>query len=309
MTLVLRHALLAAAVAAGTFACSSAPNESTQGSSESISGGYVDTDHPGVMALVLNYPSSSKICSATLIAIRNQVGYVLTASHCFNDSPTPGDYTLVQASAIGDPNQTLYPVKNFVRLTPDPISPNVTNGVPTNENDFAIAMFDATFTGPSLQAITISPLTPELDQNVLFAGANGGLGTPVTIVGYGAPVLGVRQYANNYLTWVDTTTFGYSESSYGGACSGDSGGPVLVTLSDGHTYVAGVNSTAVCTSYPYSHGEAGRVSAVYKSFIAQYVPPPDPPSCTTPRPISRCTLPGGWRCCGGDQGWVCGVCD
>lgn len=310
MKIVLRSALIPAALAATAFSCSSAPTDSTQHSSESITGGYVDgyngKSHPSVMALVLDIASSPPPtkCSATLIANRSGVGYALTASHCFDRAPNPasdaGRYTLVQGSSIYDANRTLYTVTDFVRL---PYQFASTTGVPTTVNDFAIVRFNVGFAS----GMTPVPvLTPELDA--LHAGANAATSTAVEIVGFGAinasdALDGILQYADNFLTWVDTTSFGYSEANGGGACSGDSGGPVLVTLSDGAQYVAGVSSTAAC-GY---HGEAGRVSAVYQSFIAPNTPAPTP-ACTPRPPTTRCTVAGGWRCCGADQGWVCGVC-
>ena len=280
--------ILAVSVLLGVAAaCSSPPEERAGSSASTIVFGSPDTTHQAVMFLVDTQTKTR--CTATLIDVRGGWGFVLTAAHCFGSGAPAEAFELHQGDTENAPGAAIYMLNNRM-LHPD-FNPA------TLENDFAVARFGVTKATPKF----IGVLVPDQIE----------VGTPVKIAGYGmterSPFEGhVRNIADNTLTDVDENSLAYVESApkLGGACSGDSGGPVLVTV-DGALRIVGVTSKAD-PNCGYS-GEAGRVSAVYESFILPYVNQTIATGCDDPRPTTKCSA--GWRCCGASDGWSCGVCE
>ena len=272
-------------------ACSAPPSlheKQPASTSSAIVYGGPDTTDTAVMYL-LNTRMPLQ-CSATLIAVHGAWGYVLSAAHCFEGGWPAYTFTLKQGDDIQTPTAT-YTLDDYKVL------PFERGRVWTS--DFAIARFAVTKNTP----VPIAPLTPERD---LLDSQ-----TPVTIAGYGSYWVDsneegfIRYSATNVLTNVTSNYIEYVDSrdtNQGGACEGDSGGPVLVTIG-GTKYVAGVSASGNCG---YT-GAAGRVSSVYASFIQPYLAQVVTTGCDEPHPTTKCSA--GWRCCGAIDGWSCGVCE
>ena len=226
----------------GLGSCEAQPTDALQykqGFRPIINGTYdTSQDH---MAVVAIYNSQvGALCSGTLIAPR----VVLTAGHCVYNMPTNG-FTVFFGT---DMNQ----VGDYRGVTEAQAHPNYQpagNQMPIND----IALIRLNQDAPaSIRPIPYLPAGYGLTTN--------DNGAQVTFVGFGRTeytdqntkkyyFVGSIGYVcegtrTNYCYYSGTQmpprTFGYSNQQ-GGPCSGDSGGPALITR-NGTTYVAGVTS-------------------------------------------------------------------
>lgn len=231
--------------------CSSEPKGDAARSgraAEAITRGALDTTHQSVMFL---YDSGkSAACTGTVVAVKGTSGFFLTAAHCVSGA-TASKLVILQGNDSAKAS-IQYPVTDFL------VHKDYTGG-DGPVYDFAMVKF----TGAGGTTPTTPFLTKALDD--LAAGAN------VTIVGYGKTSASdsgnsARRFVTNKLAnnaggyAVSALQLSYrQDGALGGACSGDSGGPVLYTLG-GVEYVAGVTSYGDenCAVF----GVSGRVSAV-----------------------------------------------
>ncbi len=227
---------------------------------DDITHGSNDTTHQAVMFLYNK--GATAACSGTVVAVKGTTGFFLTAAHCMA-SATNTNLTVFQGDDQAT-STTVYPGTGFI-VHP---SYQAQSGNNPAIYDFAIVKFN----GAGGATPTMPFLTKTLDD--LAAGS------PVEIVGYGETSksgagTGVRRYVDNtlansqYVSAVTALTLGYvqNSSTLGGACSGDSGGPVLYSKG-GTQYVAGITSYGDqnCTQF----GVSGRVSAV-ADWVQSYI--------------------------------------
>jgi len=216
-------------------------------STSPIVNGQLDSSHEAVVAWI----HGSK-CSATIVAVQGSTGYALTAAHCVGGS----NGTLRQGSNHNSPDRT-YDVID------QEIHPRYGEA---DAFDFAML----TFTGADGNTPVMDVLTPAQDSM--------GVGSPVTLVGYGITPSGnsQRRVASNTLSndLTNDIFVSYDQSGgQGGVCSGDSGGPSFFEVA-GTEYVAGVHSfvsqgpnTPTCEGL----GVSVRASGVLDSFIQPYI--------------------------------------
>ena len=207
--------------------------------SEAIINGTPDTTHPAVVA-VLDYSSA---CSGTIIHTDGNIGHVISAAHC------GGPVQISQGTDYSNPDY-VYPVLDYE------IHPNYQSAP---NFDFMI-----------VRIASVGPGTPVIPA--MTAGQDNLNGnTQIRHVGYGkaGPAPGsnntIRREFTGEIWQLNNLTFNYHTPN-GGPCSGDSGGPQL-TL--GTERVAGVTSTA--SQGCQGMGTSGRISAVYDSFIMDYI--------------------------------------
>jgi hypothetical protein len=248
-------ALVTVSLALGTLAAACAapvdptpPNEEVAAARSPIVSGSPDTTHQAVVAVL----GTQSACTGTIIQLNGSIGYALTAAHCCS-SGSPPKY-IVQGDDYNAQGTTVYPVSEF-KAHPTYDSQN-----PGSPGDFCVVRFS----GATAQTPVIPAMTQALDDLAK--------GVQVEVVGYGLtsaqdPGNSLRRHANVTLDNVSTLQFGFSYNP-SGICSGDSGGPALRVVG-GKEYVAGVASFSDknCTQY----GGEGRVSAVYDSFIMNYI--------------------------------------
>ena len=230
--------------------------------------GTKDTTHTGVVALITDEGSSGiSVCSGTLVQVKSNVGYVLTAAHCCNGSTKPG--LVVMANDYAD-------YAGYVGWTtpPKPAYPVVSGSV----------VWDTRFTGAGspydLCMLKFTGATTAM-QVIPVATSPDGLAGNVQIehVGYGKTERdsnnSIRYHATNKIDrGLTSREITYSEGNgVGGPCEGDSGGPALLPAgaAPASQKVVGVTSygDANCSSY----GSSIRVSAETgpTGFIGKYL--------------------------------------
>ncbi|MFP6686766.1 MAG: trypsin-like serine protease [Polyangiaceae bacterium] len=236
---------LAASVVSG---CSSEFGESLQDpvleeelgqTAAPITNGQLDTTHDAVVAVLSNGGS----CSGTIIHVAGGYGYVLTAAHC----GTPK--TVVLGTNYASSNATKYQVVGFLKHP--------------KYNQVLLDVMMVKFAGATASTPVIPAMPPGLD--------NLTAGTSITHVGYGkaGPAPGSNNSKRHQiaatLSAVQLLRIEYDVSN-GGPCSGDSGGPQLVSSPE---IVAGVTSGGDegCVGL----GVSTRVSAVHDHFIQPYL--------------------------------------
>lgn len=210
-----------------------------------IINGQLDTEHDAVVAIFGN----SSACTATVIHVEGGFGYLLTAAHCLGNGPIQ---TAVMADDYQSSGAKFYPV--VAQLShPQYNAQNVAN-------DFAM-----------LRVGGVAPTTPFIPA---LTKAEDALkkGTAVEHVGYGLVSYPSGQTSKRHrimgsIAQVAYTQFLYNQPN-GGPCSGDSGGPNLVTV-NGMEYVAGVISYG--DQQCVQSGVSGRVSSVYESFVLPFI--------------------------------------
>ncbi len=215
--------------------------------SSPIVNGQLDTTHEAVVAWI----HGSK-CSATIVHVDGSTGYALTAAHCVGGS----NGTLRQGENHNSADRTY-------NVVDQEIHPRYGEA---EAFDFAML----TFTGADTNTPTMDVLTPAQDTM--------GIGSPVTMVGYGITPSNNsrRRFATNTLSndLTNDIFVSYDQSGgKGGVCSGDSGGPSFFQVG-GTEYVAAVhsfvsqgNNTPQCEGI----GVSVRASGVLDSFIQPYI--------------------------------------
>ena len=218
------------AVVAACSSSSSPKKEETATTASPIINGNVDTTHQAVVALILQSASEGGLCSGTIIKTdpTTHIGWVLTAAHCVDDVPP---YYALQGNDFQATSGVLkYDVLDYV-ADPGYDKTNV-----SSPHDFGI-----------VRIIGVDATTPVIPM----AGANDTLavGTNVESVGYGRTTLmsagatdtnTLRHNVMKTVTALSSAQLGYDQAD-DGICSGDSGGPSLVTIG-GVQMVAGVHS-------------------------------------------------------------------
>ncbi|NMB76176.1 MAG: trypsin-like serine protease [Myxococcales bacterium] len=212
-----------------------------------IVGGTADTspEHQGIMVFLFNVPGGQALCTGTLISRR----VILTAGHCVYDNRTnPGGFTVAFGDSITSGN---YVTRRVAEVWLHP-SYSVGSSYDPPVNDIAMLRLssDAPANAPAIPYLTSSNGLTTAD-----------VGTTLEFVGYGITSAsaqdsaGTRRHVFNDLRWLCTAQSGCTFSGYvtasrntlcddqnpGGPCSGDSGGPDLITR-NGRQYIAGVNS-------------------------------------------------------------------
>jgi MYXO-CTERM domain-containing protein len=212
-----------------------------------IVGGTPDTsaEHQGIMVFLFNVSGGQALCSGTLISRR----VILTAGHCVYDNRTnPGGFTVAFGDSLTSGN---YVTRRVAEVWLHP-SYSVGDGYTPPANDIAMLRL-------SSDAPASAPAIPYLPASMGLTSAD--IGTTLEFVGYGITSAtdqnsaGTRRHVFNDLRWLCTQANGCTFSGYvtaarntlcddqspGGPCSGDSGGPDLITR-NGRQYIAGVNS-------------------------------------------------------------------
>ena len=219
-----------------------------------IINGQVDTSHDAVVAIFAQQSG----CTATIVHVDGVNVYVLTAAHCFG-------FGAIELVVVGDdynaPEQVLTVTNYQVHPQYNP-----------SDSTYDFAMITANGASGTLPVI---PALRPTDDVVA-------VGTSLDHVGYGLTYYpsgqtSVRHHAIGSVAQLAITQIGY-EQPVSGPCSGDSGGPNLVTTPNGER-VAGVISYGdeQCAAY----GVSGRVTAVYDNFIGPYTGNPEPTTTTT----------------------------
>lgn len=274
-------------LAASLFSAACSSNEFSEAGldeqREPIIGGTLDSEFDAVMALV---ELDEGLCSGTVVAVRGQSGYLLTAAHCVAAPGTDPANLFVVPGPDFETNlaqSVLFPVEEFE------VHPSY-DGSDTSPADIAMVRFSGA--GSSTPTI---PIMSEQDDDV-------DVGSEITIVGYGRTSRGNQVNTERYrldrtvIATPNVAQFIHDESDGAGTCGGDSGGPALSGMR-----VAGVTSfgTAPCAS---ELGGSIRVSA-YESFIEGFIDgTPTTASCGTCLLLE--SLPAG-SC--GDESAACGV--
>jgi hypothetical protein len=207
-----------------------------------IVGGSLDTTHEAVVALY----STEAFCTGTIVAKNGSNAFVLTAAHCVEPTaPSDPDVAMVgnDLSGIVD----TYTVVDCVQ------HPSFAGGL---EFSFAICRIVGV---PSHIEVIPPADTPD----------GVGSGTAIVHVGYGVTSLTdttntARRFASGTIDQVYSVQFGYDTTS-GGPCMGDTGGPQLAGMPE---RVVGVTAGG---SDDCTYGISGRVSAVADTFIWPYV--------------------------------------
>jgi hypothetical protein len=223
---------------------------------EPILRGEVDEDHPEVMLLVNR---AGFLCTGTVIHVAEQSGFLLTAAHCVTEESGAGLVPLPARDFV------VVPGADFAESTIDyPVSS--VSVEPSYDGSFAADVAVVRFSfGSDAAPSTIEPLSSGEDQL--------DVADEVLLVGFGQTDLDEgntqRRRVERQVEVLDEELVVYSQEDGKGACFGDSGGPVLVTLG-GRERLAAVISGGVDSVADGCSGGLGvsmRVSA-YESFIA-----------------------------------------
>jgi hypothetical protein len=180
-------------------------------------------------------------CSGTVISPTA----ILTAAHCLSS-----DVTTVRATFGG--------LKEFT-ATSFKASPNY-NGTASNSIDVGVVLFGAQFGQP------VMPLLSSRDAAV---------GEPAVIAGYGQDLFGESRILRAGATTISVVGSVYLQNDYGGSsastCSGDSGGPMLVSV-NGTWAVAGVTSSVSGSCVAGSNYYVNMRNSLARSFVLGLVP-------------------------------------
>jgi hypothetical protein len=230
------------------------------GSAGAIINGEPDGNrHPYVGVIGFFNPDGSRgaLCSGTLISPT----VVLTAGHCTFQSPMAFVWFTPQAFAgppvLGRP--VTHPDFDPVLSTP-------------NTGDMGVVLLSRPVQMPTYGAL---PQAGYLDS---FASKKGQQDRGVTIVGYGLQSVkpdvftGERMMGRAQIRNINNSAVrDYGLQTSGGACSGDSGGPVLHGDSNLVLAVNSFGKNANCVGNDYSYRTD---SAAARAFLDDFVPVP-----------------------------------
>jgi secreted trypsin-like serine protease len=223
-------------------------------SEQPILRGQIDREHPQVLLLA---NQAGFLCTGTLIQVREQTGFLLTAAHCVTEE---------------DPGATRLPAKQFVVLAGtdfldstavfavDEIRVHPGYDGTFAQNDIAVVRLDL---GEGTPPRAIPALSPEEDTLAV--------NDRLLLVGYGQTESdddnSLRRHVARDISDLDSQLIAYTQEDGTGTCFGDSGGPGLVTLR-GEERVASVTSGGVDSDERCSggFGVGMRVSA-FAGFI------------------------------------------
>jgi V8-like Glu-specific endopeptidase len=264
----LRSRVATLALALGATACGQAPAPEVSQVQSPIVGGSPDTTHGAVLALIDQMSATSaSACTGTTIALSGASGILLTAAHCVVANDGKGHVTT--------PIKVAAPDSLFVVPGPD-WHTNVSNGLYYGVGDVVVhpqydgavdSRYDVAIVR-FLGALPDNPVIPALSPT----DDKLAVGTAITIVGFGKTLDNdmntTRFEVDRVIQSITDTAFTYDQSDMKGACSGDSGGPALVSTPAG-LRVAGITSYGDpdCTKI----GASVRVSPVFTSFIQAFL--------------------------------------
>jgi MYXO-CTERM domain-containing protein len=262
---------LALALCPGLVACDAAPDP--RGASAPIAiersailGGVPDTTDGAVMALIHQQGTTmSSACTGTVIAKSGGSGILLTAGHCVvanNGMAVTLPLKVAAASDIfvlpGNDWQSALAANQYFSAAQVAVHPSYDGSVNSTFDMALVRFVGATPSMPVIPALTAA-------EDTLAVGST------FTLVGYGETDTNKentqRRKVDRTVETISERQFLYNQKDLKGACSGDSGGPALVTTPNG-VRVAGVTSygDVACTSI----GVSVRVSPL-SSFIQSFI--------------------------------------
>jgi secreted trypsin-like serine protease len=193
--------------------------------------GQIDREHSQVMLLV---NQAGFLCTGTLIQVREQTGFLLTAAHCVTEEEPgaprlPAEQFVVLAGTDFLDSTALFAVDQ-IRVHPG------YDGT-FAQDDVAIVRVDL---GDSTPPRAIPPLTAQEDALQVK--------DRLLLVGYGQTESddenSLRRQVSREISDLDSQLIAYTQEDGKGTCFGDSGGPGLVSVG-GEERVASVTSGGV----------------------------------------------------------------
>jgi secreted trypsin-like serine protease len=240
---------------AGLSACSSPDTALSLGQAgQPILRGQTDREHPQVMLLA---NQAGFLCTGTLIQVREQTGFLLTAAHCVTEEEPgatrlpPEQFVVLAGNDFLD-SSAVFPVDE-IRVHPG------YDGT-FAQDDVAVVRLDLADSTPARAIPPLSAQEDTLEVN-----------DRLLLVGYGQTESddenSVRRHVSRDIADLDSELIAYSQEDGKGTCFGDSGGPGLVTV-HGEERVASVTSGGVDADERCSggFGVGMRVSA-FAGFI------------------------------------------
>ncbi|MCS6899748.1 MAG: trypsin-like serine protease, partial [Myxococcales bacterium] len=269
----MRSSALVACISLASLAalgCSAGDASSTTGVSsmvQPIYKGTADTTTNAVMALSINLESGLVgSCSGTVVAVKGNSGYYLTAAHCVVAKDAKGNLT----KTVLKPNQ-LYVIAGPDYMDPKAIYPvaevKIHPSFSTTSLLYDFAMIRFTFTGAPPPVIPA--MTPAEDTLKV--------GSQLDVIGYGQTDKDPQNSKRNralmnisYITANGALVVLGEEDNSSITCQGDSGGPGMFGSGNAKR-VATVTSFGFTEACNLDTAGVGRVSKVYNSFIKPFI--------------------------------------